>query len=99
MFSDPQLGGKVVLNITDGLVAQIAGGPSFQPLYARQYATLYASRDAVALDAVVLRQLEGWRVQAQLPALKDTAGHVKMAGDMGLGNYAPEKIDLHNLSR
>ncbi len=64
MFSDPQLGGKVVLNVVDGLVAQIAGGPSFQPLYARQYATILMSRDAVALDSVVLRQIEGWRVQA-----------------------------------
>ncbi len=99
MFSDPQLGGKVVLNITDGLVAQIAGGPSFQPLYARQYATVLMSRDAVALDSVVLRQIEGWRVQAQLPSLKDTAAHVKMAGDLGLGNYQSDKIDLHNLSR
>ena len=99
MFSDPQLGGKVVLSFTDALVAQIAGGPYFQPLYARQFATIYASRDAVALDAVVLRQLEGWRVQAQLPSLKDIAGHVKMAGDMGLGNAAPEKIDLRTLTR
>ena len=99
MFSDPQLGGRVVLNFSDALVAQIAGGPYFQPLYARQFATIYASRDAVALDSVVLRQLEGWRVQAQLPALKDSAGHVKMAGDMGIGNYEPDKIDLHNLTR
>ena len=99
MFSDPQLGGKVVLNITDGLVAQIAGGPAFQPNYARQYATILVSRDAVALDSIVLRQIEGWRVQAQLPSLKDTAAHVKMAGDLGLGNYQTEKIDLHNLSR
>ena len=98
MFSDPQVGGKVVLNIMDGLVAQIAGGPYFQPLYARQLATLYASRDAVALDSVVLRQIEGWRVQAKLPALKDAAGHVKMAGDMGLGNYEVDKIDLRNLA-
>ena len=99
MFSDPQVGGKVALNFTDGLVAQIAGGPYFQPLYARQYATIYASRDAVALDSVVLHQLEGWRAQAQLPSLKDAASHVKIAGEMGIGNYASEKIDLHNLSR
>ena len=31
IYSDPQVGGKVVLNIVDGLVAQIAGGPSYQP--------------------------------------------------------------------
>ena len=86
LYSDPRLGGKIVLNIMDGLVAQIAGGPYFQPLYSRNYATLYASRDAVALDAVVLRLLEGWRVQAQLPPLGETASHVKTAAEVGLGN-------------
>ena len=98
LYSDPRLGGKIVLNIMDGLVAQIAGGPYFQPLYARSYATLYASRDAVALDSVALRLLEGWRVQAQLPALGDMAGHVKGAGELGLGNYTPDKIDLRTVN-
>lgn len=98
LYSDPRLGGKVVLNIMDGLVAQIAGGPYFQPLYSRNYATLYASRDAVALDAVALRLLEGWRVQAQLPALGETASHVKTAAEVGLGNYAPDKIDLRSVN-
>ncbi len=99
LYSDPRLGGKIVLNITDGLVAQIAGGPYFSPLYARSYGTLYASRDAVALDSVVLRLLEGWRVQAKLPALGEMANHVKTAGDIGLGNYEPAKIDLRSLNR
>ena len=95
MYSDPQLGGKIVLNLTDGLVAQIAGGPYFQPLYARSLGTLYASRDAVALDSVVLRLLEIWRAQSHLPALTESAAHVKTAADIGLGNYAADKIDLH----
>lgn len=99
LYSDPRLGGKIVLNVTDGLVAQIAGGPYFSPLYARNYGTLYASRDAVAVDAVVLRLLEGWRVQAKLPALGEIANHVKTAGDIGLGNSDPAKIDLRSLDR
>ncbi len=98
MFSDPQLGGRVVLNITDGLIAQIAGGPQFEPLYARHLATLYASKDAVALDSVLLRYLENWRAQAQLPPLKDIAGHVQAAGEIGVGNAAADKIDLHALT-
>ena len=97
LYSDPKLGGKVVINIADGLIAQIAGGPAFQPLYARTHATLYASRDAVALDATLLRQLETWRAAAHLPALKDTAAHVSTAAEIGLGNFAPDKIDLHAL--
>ncbi len=97
MYSDPQLGGKIVLNLTDGLVAQIAGGPDYQPLYARPLGTLYASRDAVALDAVTLRLLEIWRAQSHLPALTESAAHVKTAAEIGLGNYEAEKIDLRAL--
>ena len=75
-------------------MAQIAGAPTFQPLYAKHHATLYASRDAVALDATLLRQLETWRKEAQLPALGDMAGHVQAAGEAGLGNAAPDKIEV-----
>jgi hypothetical protein len=98
MYSDPQVGGRVVLSITDGLIAQIAGGPQFQPLYARHLGTLYASKDAVALDSVVLRYLESWRAQAQLSPLGDIAGHVRAAGEMGIGNAAPDRIDLRALN-
>lgn len=98
LYSDPSIGGRVVLCVTDGLVAQIAGGAGFQPLYARDHATLYASRDAVALDATVLRQLETWRKEAQLPSIAETGAHVKIAGDLGLGNFAAEKIDLRRLT-
>jgi hypothetical protein len=98
MFSDPQVGGRVVLSITDGLIAQIAGGPQFDPLYARHLGTLYASKDAVALDSVVLRYLESWRVQAQLTPLGDKAGHVRAAAEMGLGNASPDRVDLRALT-
>jgi hypothetical protein len=98
IYSEPFVGGRIVLNLTDGLIAQIAGAPTFAPLYARHHATLYASRDAVALDAVTLRQLELWRSQGQLPPIGDAGAHVRVAAQMGLGNFEPEKIDLRKLS-
>ncbi len=98
MYSDPKVGGKVVLNITHGLVAQIAGAPTFMPLYARNHATLYASRDAVALDATLLRQLETWRKEAQLPALGDAAGHVAATAESGLGNSSPDRIEVRSVN-
>jgi hypothetical protein len=98
MYSDPQVGGRVVLSIMDGLIAQIAGGPQFAPLYARHLGTLYASKDAVALDSVALRYLESWRAQAQLAPLGDMAGHVRTAGEMGIGNAAPDRVDLRALN-
>ena len=52
----------------DGLLAQYAGGPESQPNYAFPFATLYASKDPVAIDAIALRQLEEWRKKRQAPA-------------------------------
>jgi hypothetical protein len=98
IYSQPFVGGRIALNITDGLIAQIAGAPSFQPHYARHHATLYASRDAVALDAVTLRLLELWRAQSQLPAIGDAGAHVRIAAEAGLGNFDAEKIDLRKLN-
>lgn len=97
LWADPRIGGRVVLNITDGLIAQYAGGPGFQPLYARHHGTIYASKDPVAIDAVAVRYLELWRAQRDLPALGKSADHVRAAAEAGLGNYAAEKIDLRNV--
>ena len=46
---------------------------------------------------MLLRQLETWRAQARLPALTEAAAHVKTAGEMGLGNYSADKVDVHPL--
>ena len=94
LYADQRIGGRVVLNIMDGLIAQYAGGPSFQPLYARHHGTIYASKDPVAIDAAALRYLELWRAQRDLPALGRSADHVRAAAEAGLGNFAAEKIDL-----
>ena len=50
IYADPHIGPKVVLNLMDGLLAQYAGGPESQPGYAFPFATLYASKDPVAID-------------------------------------------------
>ncbi len=40
LYSDPRIGPKVVINIMDGLMAQYAGGPEFQPNYAIRHCML-----------------------------------------------------------
>ena len=97
LYADPRIGGRVVLNIMDGLLAQYAGGPGFQPLYSRHHCTIYASKDPVAIDAVALRYLELWRAQRDLPALGKSADHIRAAAAAGLGNFAAEKIDLRTV--
>jgi hypothetical protein len=99
LYADPTIGKKVVFNIMDGLLAQFAGGPESQPNYSVPYATLYAGKDPVAIDAVALKKLEQWRARASVPALGQMGAYVKSASQIGLGNAAPERIQVRNVGR
>lgn len=99
MYQDPRIGKKVVLNLMDGLVAQYAGGPQSRPNYALHHATLYASKDPVAIDAVVLKQIEEWRANASVPAITREALYIKVAAQMGLGNSEANRIEIKNVGR
>jgi uncharacterized protein (DUF362 family) len=99
IYSNPLIGKKVVFNLMDGLIAQYAGGPQPQPNYAIHHATLYASKDPVALDAVALKYFEQWRARASLPAIGPMAAYVEYASQIGLGNAAPNRIEVKNVGR
>jgi uncharacterized protein (DUF362 family) len=99
IYSSPIVARKVVFNLMDGLIAQYAGGPQSQPNYAMHHATLYASKDPVALDAIALRRLEQWRARASLPAIGGLAAYIGFAGQLGLGNAVPNRIEIRNVER
>ena len=99
IYSNPLIAKKVVFNLMDGLIAQYAGGPQSQPNYALHHATLYASKDPVALDAIALRNLEQWRARASLPPIGSTAAYVDFASQLNLGNSAPNRIEIRNIGR
>ncbi len=99
IYSNQLISKKVVFNLMDGLVAQYAGGPQSQPNYAVHHATLYASKDPVALDAIALKRLEQWRVRASLPVIGHTADYVGFASALGLGNAAANRIEIKNIGR
>jgi uncharacterized protein (DUF362 family) len=99
IYGNPLVAKKVVFNLMDGLVAQYAGGPQSQPNYAVHHATLYASKDPVALDAVALKRLEQWRVRASLPGIGHTADYVGFASALGLGNSAANRIEIKKIGR
>src|SRR6476469_2441145 len=99
IYSNPLIAKKVVFNLMDGLIAQHAGGPQPQPNYAVHYATLYASKDPVALDAVALKRLEEWRKRGSLPPLSSVAGYIDFASQLGLGNSATNRIEVKNIGR
>jgi uncharacterized protein (DUF362 family) len=99
IYANPVIAKKVVFNLMDGLVAQYAGGPQPQPNYALHHATLYASRDPVALDATALKRLEEWRVRTNLRAIGPLAAYIDFASQLGLGNSAPNRIEVRNVGR
>jgi uncharacterized protein (DUF362 family) len=99
IYANPIIAKKVVFNLMDGLIAQYAGGPQPQPNYAIHHATLYASKDPVALDATALKYFEQWRARGSLPPLAPLAAYVSYASQIGLGNAAPNRIEVKNIGR
>ena len=99
IYGNPLIAKKVVLNLMDGLMAQYAGGPQPQPNYAVHHGTLYASKDPVALDAIALKLLEEWRKRGSLRPVGPVAAYIDVASELGLGNSAPNRIEVRNIGR
>jgi hypothetical protein len=98
VYADEHIGPKVVLHIMDGLTAQYAAGPIGNPNYAFAHCTLYASNDPVALDATALRALEGWRKEAKLPPIGSKAEWLRLAEELGLGQFGEQSIVLQTVN-
>jgi Domain of unknown function (DUF362) len=95
IYGMPIVRQKVVLNIMDGLVAQYAGAPRPEPNFAVHHATILASKDPVAIDALTVRQLEEWRAKARFAPIAPLAQHVQAAGQLRIGNA--EVIEVRNV--
>jgi uncharacterized protein (DUF362 family) len=99
IYANPLVAKKVVFNLMDGLIAEYAGGPQSQPNYALHHATLYASKDAVALDSIALKRLEEWRTRASLPKIGRLAAYIDSVSQLGLGNSAFNRIEVRNIEK
>ena len=99
IYANQLIAKKVVFNLMDGLIAQYAGGPQAQPNYAVHHATLYASKDPVALDAIALKRLEEWRKHGSLRPVGPVAAYIDVASQLGLGNSASNRIEVRNIGR
>ena len=82
-----------------GLVAAYAGGPEPHPNYAVHHATLLASRDPVAVDAVALRTIEGLRAARNFPPIGERAMHIEVAAQLGLGTADLTRVQVKELGR
>jgi uncharacterized protein (DUF362 family) len=94
LYSDPRLGGKVVLTILDALRPQYAGGPFPGAEFSVNYGAIFASRDPVALDATGMRLLDDFRKDAKLDMLSKKTKWLESAEILGLGKAADEAIGL-----
>ena len=93
-YADPRVGDKVVLHIMDGLIAIYAGAPIGDANYAIHYGTLYASKDPVALDAIALKLIDQWRIEAQMEPASKIAKYLPTAFTYGLGNADLNRIEV-----
>lgn len=94
LYSDPRIGGKVVLTILDALRPQYAGGPFPGAQYQVNYGAIFASRDPVALDATALRLLDDFRKEARMPLMAGRVGWPESAEVLGLGFASEKHIEL-----
>jgi hypothetical protein len=99
IYSNPIISQKVVLNIMDGLLEQYGGGPQSQPNFAVHHATIYASKDPVALDVVALKRLDEWRSKSNFPPIGRLASYLQTATTVGLGNSDMGRIEVKNVGR
>ncbi|MEI6345472.1 MAG: DUF362 domain-containing protein [Verrucomicrobiota bacterium] len=97
VYADERIQKKVVLTLMDGMVLQYAGGPYPSPVNCTSYASLFASKDPVAIDATALRLIDEQRLLSKMPKASDDGGHVEQAASMGLGNNEERMILLRRI--
>jgi uncharacterized protein (DUF362 family) len=92
VYADPLIREKVVLTILDALILQYAGGPFPDPNFSLDNYALFASRDAVAIDAIALRLIEDARKASKMPPVKPMTAYLEAASELGLGESSEGRI-------
>jgi uncharacterized protein (DUF362 family) len=94
LLADPAIREKYRLHILDALLPQYAGGPEIRPAYSVGHGALYASTDPVALDAVGVRLIDGWRVAQRMEPSGTRGEWLSLAAQMGLGAATADSIEM-----
>jgi len=97
IYALPALGDRVVLNITDALIGQYAGGAKGLLQYSTVLNQLWFSRDPVALDTLAIRELERERRLIQAPGFKPNPELYDNAALLQLGVNEPDRIQVEQL--
>jgi len=97
IYALPALGDRVVLNITDALIGQYAGGDKGLLQYSEVPNQLWFSRDPVALDTLSLKELDRVRRVLDAPAFKPNLELYTNAALLQLGVNDPAKIPVEKI--
>ena len=97
IYALPALGDRVVLNITDALLAHSAGGPDGLLQYSTVPGQLWFSRDPVALDVLAIKELERERQVAGAPSSRSNLELYLNATLLQLGTSDPAKIHVEKI--
>jgi len=97
IYALPALGDRVVLNITDALIGQYAGGAKGLLQYSTVLNQLWFSRDPVALDTLAIRELDRERRLIQAPGFKPNPELYANAALLQLGVNEPARIEVDHL--
>ena len=94
IYADPMIREKVVLTILDALILQFAGGPFPDPNFSLANYTIFASKDAVAIDTIATRLIEDTRKANKMPSIKPMTAYLEAASQLGLGESAEWRIQM-----
>ena len=97
IYALPSVGDRVVLNVTDALLAQYQGGPSSFLQYATELDQLWLSRDPVALDTLALKELTRDRKKFNIPPLPANYQIYTNAALLQLGLNDPARIVIEKV--
>jgi len=86
---------KTKLIIMDATTAQYDGGPGLRPQFRWNYSGLMASTDTVAIDRVAAIEIKKKRNASGKPGeIRPPINHIMRAGELGLGQADPARIDI-----
>ncbi|HEY5704432.1 MAG TPA: DUF362 domain-containing protein [Terrimicrobiaceae bacterium] len=94
IYADPMIRDKVVVTLLDALILQYAGGPFPDPNFAIENYVIFASKDAVAIDATAARLIEEARKANNMPSIKPMIAYLEAASQLGLGESAEWRIQM-----
>jgi len=97
IYALPAEGDRVVLNLTDALIGQYAGGAKGLLQYSTVLNQLWFSHDPVALDALALQELDRERRIWEVPAFKPNLQLYSNAALLRLGVNATAKIQVEKI--